>query len=112
VVDTLVLAWRKHPGEHNTLDDRCSRYGINSLRSKHGALLDAELLAAVYVELITTRQAALTLEPIARTPSDAQALVRARARPLPPRVNAAYFFSHRAAGGAELTASQHHRASP
>jgi Exonuclease len=106
VVDTLVLAWRKHSGEHNTLDDLCSRYGINSLRSKHGALLDAELLAAVYVELITTRQAALALEPIARTPSNVQALVRARARPLPPRVTAAYFFlPSRAAGGAELTAS-------
>src|SRR6516225_1571817 len=57
VIDTLVLARRKHPGGHNTLDDLCSRYGVNSLRSKHGALLDAELLAAVYVELTTTRQA-------------------------------------------------------
>jgi DNA polymerase III subunit epsilon len=49
-VDTLVLARRKHPGEHNMLDDLCSRYGVNSLRSKHGALLDAELLAAVYID--------------------------------------------------------------
>jgi DNA polymerase III subunit epsilon len=46
VVDTLVLARRKHADGHNTLDDLCSRYGINSLRRKHGALLDAELLAA------------------------------------------------------------------
>jgi DNA polymerase III subunit epsilon len=68
VVDTLVLARRKHPGGHNTLDDLCSRYGINSLRSKHGALLDAELLAAVYVELTTTRQSALQLEPIKSAP--------------------------------------------
>jgi DNA polymerase III subunit epsilon len=68
VVDTLVLARRKHPGGHNTLDDLCSRYCINSLRSKHGALLDAELLAAVYVELTTTRQAALQLEPIKSAP--------------------------------------------
>jgi DNA polymerase III subunit epsilon len=65
VVDTLVLARRKHPGGHNTLEDLCSRYGVNSLRSKHGALPDAELLAAVYVELTTTRQAALQLEPLA-----------------------------------------------
>jgi DNA polymerase-3 subunit epsilon len=68
VVDTLVLARRKHPGGHNTLDDLCSRYGINSLRSKHGALLDAELLAAVYVELTTTRQAALEFEALKSAP--------------------------------------------
>jgi DNA polymerase III subunit epsilon len=35
VVDTLVLARRKHPGGHNTLDDLCSRYDVNSLRSRH-----------------------------------------------------------------------------
>ena len=62
VIDRLVLARRKHSGGQNTLDDLYSRYGINSLRSKHGALLDAELLAAAYVELITMRQAALQLE--------------------------------------------------
>jgi hypothetical protein len=61
VVDTLVLARRKHPGGL-TLEDLCSRYGVNSLRSKHYALLDAELLAAANVELTTTRQAALQLE--------------------------------------------------
>jgi DNA polymerase III epsilon subunit family exonuclease len=64
VVDTLVLARRKHPGGHNTLDDPCARYGVDrSRRTQHGAL-DAELLAAVYVELTTTRQAALQFEPI------------------------------------------------
>jgi DNA polymerase-3 subunit epsilon len=52
VIDTLVLARRKHAGGHNTLDDLCSRYGVNSLRSKHSALLDAEVLAAVYVSLV------------------------------------------------------------
>jgi len=41
VVDTLVLARRKHPGGHNTLDDLCSRYGVDrSRRTQHGALLD------------------------------------------------------------------------
>jgi DNA polymerase-3 subunit epsilon len=60
VIDTLVLARRKHPGGHNTLDDLCSRYRINSLRNM--ALLDAELLAAVYVQLTTTRQASLQLD--------------------------------------------------
>jgi DNA polymerase III epsilon subunit-like protein len=59
--------WRGAPG-HNTLDDLCWRYGVNSLRGKHGALLDAELLAAVYVELTMTRQSALQLEQIIRPP--------------------------------------------
>ena len=58
LVDTLMLARRKHPGGSNRLDDLCARYGIdNSRRTKHGALLDAELLAEVYVELIGARQA-------------------------------------------------------
>src|SRR5437016_2370238 len=62
LVDTLLLARRKHPAGPNRLDDLCTRYGIdNSRRSKHGALLDAELLAEVYVELIGARQAQLIL---------------------------------------------------
>ncbi len=62
VVDTLLLARRKHPGGLNRLDDLCARYGIdNSRRAKHGALLDAELLAEVYLELIGGRQAQLVL---------------------------------------------------
>ena len=89
VVDTLVLARRKHPGGHNTLDDLCSRYGIDrSHRTQHGVLLDAELLAAVYVELVSERQAALRLEPLALAPSNIQTLVRVRPLPLPPRVTA------------------------
>ncbi len=62
VVDTLTLARRRHPGGPNRLDDLCARYGIdNSRRSKHGALLDAELLAEVYAELVGGRQARLGL---------------------------------------------------
>jgi DNA polymerase III subunit epsilon len=62
LVDTLFLARRKHPAGPNRLDDLCARYGIdNSRRSKHGALLDAELLAEVYVELTDARQAQLIL---------------------------------------------------
>ena len=61
-VDTLLLARRKYPGAPNRLDDLCARYGIdNSHRTKHGALLDAELLAEVYLELIGARQAQLVL---------------------------------------------------
>ena len=62
LVDTLLLARRKYPGAPNRLDDLCTRYGIdNSRRTKHGALLDAELLAEVYLELIGARQAQLIL---------------------------------------------------
>src|SRR6266516_5418308 len=62
MLDTLLLARRKYPGAPNRLDDLCVRYGINnSHRTKHGALLDAELLADVYLELIGARQAQLVL---------------------------------------------------
>ena len=62
LIDTLLLARRKHPGVSNRLDDLCSRYSIdNSRRTKHGALLDAELLAEVYIDLIGARQSQLTL---------------------------------------------------
>jgi DNA polymerase-3 subunit epsilon len=63
VVDTLALARRKHPGAQNSLDALCARYGIdNSSRTKHGALLDAELLAEVYIELTGGRQTGLAFE--------------------------------------------------
>ena len=62
LVDTLLLARRKYPAGPNRLDDLCARYGIdNSRRTKHGALLDAEILAEVYLELIGARQAQLIL---------------------------------------------------
>src|SRR6185295_15904458 len=62
LVDTLLLARRKHPGVSNRLDDLCSRYAIdNSHRTKQGALLDAELLAEVYIDLIGARQSQLIL---------------------------------------------------
>src|ERR1700740_1338943 len=60
LVDTLLLARRKHPGVSNRLDDLCSRYAIdNSRRTKDGAVLDAELLGEVYIDLIGGRAAAL-----------------------------------------------------
>lgn len=62
MVDTVALARRKHPGAKLSLDALCSRYGIDrSHRIKHGALLDAELLAQVYVELTGGRQIGLGL---------------------------------------------------
>jgi DNA polymerase-3 subunit epsilon len=61
-VDTLALARRKHPGAANSLDALCSRYGIdNSRRTKHGALLDSEILAEVYIELIGGKQTGFDL---------------------------------------------------
>ena len=62
VVDTLQLARRKHTGAANNLDALCSRYGIDTTRrTKHGALLDAQILAEVYVELLGGKQTSLGL---------------------------------------------------
>ena len=65
VLDSLMLARRKHPGAANSLDALCARYGVDtSRRKKHGALLDAELLAEVYIELSGGRQSAFTLQTV------------------------------------------------
>ena len=62
MVDTLVLARSRHPGAKHSLDALCTRYGVDrSLRIKHGALIDAQLLAQVYVELTGGRQIGLSL---------------------------------------------------
>lgn len=62
MVDTLVLARTRHPGAKHSLDALCSRFGVDrSMRVKHGALLDAQLLAQVYIELTGGRQIGLGL---------------------------------------------------
>jgi DNA polymerase-3 subunit epsilon len=62
MIDTLTLARRRHPGAKHSLDALCTRYGVDrSHRVLHGALLDAELLAQVYVELTGGRQIGLEL---------------------------------------------------
>ncbi len=62
MIDTLAIARRRHPGAKHTLDALCARYGVDrSHRVLHGALLDAELLAQVYVELTGGRQIGLEL---------------------------------------------------
>ena len=62
MVDTLALARSKHPGAKHSLDALCVRFGVDrSQRIKHGALLDAQLLAQVYVELTGGRQIGLGL---------------------------------------------------
>ncbi|MEQ1714082.1 MAG: DNA polymerase III subunit epsilon [Hyphomicrobium sp.] len=97
VVDTLQLARRRHPAGPNTLDALCKRYGIdNSKRVKHGALVDSELLAVVYVELLGERQAALSLgnkDAGGRGASSGgaqrgAAVAQTRPRPLPARLTA------------------------
>jgi DNA polymerase III subunit epsilon len=91
LVDTLMLARRKHSAGPYSLDALCARYGIdNSRRSKHGALLDAEILAEVYVELIGARQAQLGLAERANGQSNAiDGIAVSRQRPigLTPRVS-------------------------
>jgi DNA polymerase-3 subunit epsilon len=63
VVDTLALARKKHPGQQNSLDALCDRYGIDrSRRVKHGALLDAEILVEIYQELTGGRQRSLSFD--------------------------------------------------
>ncbi len=100
LIDTLLLARRKYPGGSNRLDDLCQRFGIdNSHRTKHGALLDAELLAEVYLELIGARQAQLglvsaTASSILTTGSAGEMQTRMIA--LPPRVTDAERAAHRA----------------
>jgi DNA polymerase-3 subunit epsilon len=91
LVDTLLLARRKYPAGPNRLDDLCTRYGIdNSRRTTHGALLDAKILADVYLELIDARQAQLLLVEARGVTSGAGMLasgIRLRPHPLPPRLS-------------------------
>lgn len=98
--DTVMLARQKFPGSPASLDALCRRFGIdNSMREKHGALLDSEILAEVYLELIGGRQPDLTLSPTAPTPTpgdkgDATWRPRPRPTPLSPRLTAAEAEAH------------------
>jgi DNA polymerase-3 subunit epsilon len=98
LIDTLMLARRKHSAGPYSLDALCARYGIdNSRRTKHGALLDAEILAEVYVELIGARQAQLglaeTREHRGNGVGGAMGL-RERLMPLTPRLSEADRAAH------------------
>ncbi|MCC7046667.1 MAG: DNA polymerase III subunit epsilon [Alphaproteobacteria bacterium] len=87
VVDTLAMARRKFPGAQASLDALCKRFAIDSAhRTKHGALLDAELLAQVYIELIGGRQAGFELAAttmIAARQAQSRAAERAARPPRP-----------------------------
>jgi DNA polymerase III subunit epsilon len=103
VIDTLQLARRKHPMGPNSLDALCKRYNIdNSHRTLHGALLDAELLAEVYLELNGGRQAALGLVTVETKTSDTGTqvsetmVIGQRPASLPQRVSEAERIAHQA----------------
>ena len=99
LVDTLMLARRRYPAGPNKLDDLCVRFSIDlARRTKHGALLDAELLAEVYVELTGKRQARLGLIDVTVVTPQGGAIVAVRVRPapLPSRLTDAEREAHRA----------------
>ncbi|MBE0554902.1 MAG: DNA polymerase III subunit epsilon [Rhodobacteraceae bacterium] len=103
-IDTLAIARAKFPGSPASLDALCRRFGVdNSRREKHGALLDSEILAEVYLELIGGRQPDLVLAPVAATPArkaqpQPEHVPRptARPQPLPPRLTDEEAAAHEA----------------
>jgi len=98
-VDTLEIARRKFPGAQNSLDALCRRYGVdNSAREKHGALLDSEILAEVYLELIGGRQPDFALSVVQATGQMAAVTSdwkpEPRPNPLPNRISEAEAKAH------------------
>ncbi len=93
MVDTLALARTKHPGAKHSLDALCMRFGVDrSQRVKHGALLDAQLLAQVYVELTGGRQIGLGLVAVTEAVGAAAFAAAAKVRELrPARPHFAHF---------------------
>ncbi len=100
-IDTLEMARRKFPGSPASLDALCRRYGIdNSARTLHGALLDSEILAEVYLELIGGRQPDLVLADATQSSGPTKSIevkrVSARTTPLPSRLTDAEKEAHAA----------------
>ena len=98
--DTLMIARRKFPGSPATLDALCRRFGVdNSGREKHGALLDSELLAEVYLELVGGRQPDFGLNPAQQSSANPAQIAsnwrpRPRPVPLPARLTEAESAAH------------------
>jgi len=97
-IDTVAIAKRRFPGARYSLDELCKRFAIDvSVRSKHGALIDAELLAQVYLELIGGRQVTLQLSPADAVIAEGEAVIRVarrREHTLPERLSAAEREAH------------------
>lgn len=93
MICTLIMARTKHPGAKHSLDALCTRFGVDrSQRVKHGALLDAQLLAQVYVELSGGRQIGLSLladKPSGTVTAGSTMNVPAQRTPRPPRPHTA-----------------------
>jgi DNA polymerase III subunit epsilon len=105
-IDTIEIAKRKLPGARYSLDELCKRFGVDlTSRAKHGALLDADLTAQVYLELIGGRQRGLALAPAEIMAADVEpqsATARPRPHKLPPRLSVAEIALHAAFVAAEL----------
>ena len=105
-VDTIEIAKRKIPGARYSLDELCKRFSIDlSAREKHGALLDAELTAQVYLELVGGRQRGLALAPVeiaVQTRQGDMGRARQRPHPLLPRITAEEIARHAAFIAKEL----------
>jgi DNA polymerase III subunit epsilon len=83
-IDTLMIARSKFPGSPASLDALCRRFGIdNSMREKHGALLDSEILAEVYLELVGGRQPDFALSTSAKPAKNATSQMQGSWRPGP-----------------------------
>ena len=103
-IDTLMIARSKFPGAPASLDALCRRFGVdNSAREKHGALLDSEILAEVYLELVGGRQPDFALGSVSTTSNNGNAeqnigdwRPRPRPEPLPPRLTEAEATAHAA----------------
>ena len=99
VIDTLALARRKHPAGPNSLDALCKRYGIdNSSRTLHGALLDTQLLAEVYLQLVGGHQPVFDLALASASARRAQngGAISVRPEPLPANLVDAEILAHKA----------------
>jgi len=103
-IDTIEIAKNKLPGARYSLDELCKRFAIDlTARTRHGALLDAELTAQVYLELVGGRQKRLSLDPVAAVAQTAEIRVaRIRPEPLPPRITAEELAAHAAFVAKEL----------
>jgi DNA polymerase-3 subunit epsilon len=108
-IDTIEIAKTKIPGARYSLDELCRRFGVDlSARTKHGALLDAQLTAGIYLELVGGRQTRLVLAPLdvsAAIVTTEIVVPRLRPEPLTPRITPEEIAVHAAFVAAELGAA-------